>query len=143
MSLFYFTIVISLSDYNMFFNVSLVILNDNDMSISENVGGLNNYLAKILSGKFYCTIKEGGKKVLKNMPTISEWAHRVEEHLKGMLLPGTLFEELGFNYIGPIDGHIVDALLTTISNIKALVISITNILHLSISRKRDFLSDNI
>jgi 1-deoxy-D-xylulose-5-phosphate synthase len=97
-----------------------VILNDNDMSISENVGGLNNYLAKVLSGKFYSSVKEGGKKVLQNLPTISEWAHRVEEHMKGMVLPGTLFEELGFNYIGPIDGHNLDALLTTIGNIKAL-----------------------
>ncbi|MCW8877480.1 MAG: 1-deoxy-D-xylulose-5-phosphate synthase [Kangiellaceae bacterium] len=97
-----------------------VILNDNDMSISENVGGLNNYLAKVLSGKFYSSVKEGGKKVLQNMPTISEWAHRVEEHMKGMVLPGTLFEELGFNYIGPIDGHNLPTLLTTIENIKAL-----------------------
>jgi len=97
-----------------------VILNDNDMSISENVGGLNNYLAKILSGKFYTSVKEGGKKVLQNMPKISNWAHRVEEHLKGMVLPGTLFEELGFNYIGPIDGHNMQVLLTTIGNIKAL-----------------------
>ncbi|WP_246722853.1 1-deoxy-D-xylulose-5-phosphate synthase [Aliikangiella sp. G2MR2-5] len=97
-----------------------VILNDNDMSISENVGGLNNYLAKVLSGKFYSSVKEGGKKVLQNMPTISEWAHRVEEHMKGMVLPGTLFEELGFNYIGPIDGHNIPTLLTTIENIKAL-----------------------
>ncbi|TQV85563.1 1-deoxy-D-xylulose-5-phosphate synthase [Aliikangiella coralliicola] len=97
-----------------------VILNDNDMSISENVGGLNNYLAKVLSGKFYSSVKEGGKKVLQNMPTISEWAHRVEEHMKGMVLPGTLFEELGFNYIGPIDGHSLPTLLTTIGNIKAL-----------------------
>ncbi len=98
----------------------IVILNDNDMSISENVGGLNNYLAKVLSGKFYSGIKEGGKKVLQNMPTISEWAHRVEEHMKGMVLPGTLFEELGFNYIGPVDGHNLPALLATIQNIKAL-----------------------
>ncbi|MET1257369.1 1-deoxy-D-xylulose-5-phosphate synthase [Aliikangiella maris] len=98
----------------------IVILNDNDMSISENVGGLNNYLAKVLSGKFYSSIKEGGKKVLQNMPTISEWAHRVEEHMKGMVLPGTLFEELGFNYIGPIDGHNLPTLMTTIANIKAL-----------------------
>ncbi len=97
-----------------------VILNDNDMSISENVGGLNNYLAKVLSGKFYTSVREGGKKVLQNLPTISEWAHRVEEHMKGMVLPGTLFEELGFNYIGPIDGHNLPTLLTTISNIKAL-----------------------
>jgi len=97
-----------------------VILNDNDMSISENVGGLNNYLAKVLSGKFYSSIKEGGKKVLQNMPKISNWAHRVEEHMKGMVLPGTLFEELGFNYIGPIDGHDLPTLLTTIGNIKKL-----------------------
>ncbi|MDH5629944.1 MAG: 1-deoxy-D-xylulose-5-phosphate synthase, partial [Gammaproteobacteria bacterium] len=97
-----------------------VILNDNDMSISKNVGGLNNYFAKVLSGKFYSSVKEGGKKVLQNMPTISEWAHRVEEHMKGMVLPGTLFEELGFNYIGPVDGHNLPTLLTTISNIKAL-----------------------
>lgn len=97
-----------------------VILNDNDMSISENVGGLNNYLAKILSGKFYSGFKEGGKKVLQNMPKISNWAHRVEEHMKGMVLPGTLFEELGFNYIGPIDGHDLPTLLTTIGNIKRL-----------------------
>ncbi|WP_144393180.1 1-deoxy-D-xylulose-5-phosphate synthase [Pleionea sediminis] len=98
----------------------LVILNDNDMSISENVGGLNNYLAKILSGKFYSSIREGGKKVLQNMPAISEWAHRVEEHMKGMMLPGTLFEELGFNYIGPIDGHNLDVLLDTLGNMKNL-----------------------
>lgn len=98
----------------------MVILNDNDMSISENVGGLNNYLAKILSGKFYSGFKEGGKKVLQNMPKISNWAHRVEEHMKGMVLPGTLFEELGFNYIGPIDGHNLPTLLTTIGNIKNL-----------------------
>jgi len=98
----------------------MVILNDNDMSISENVGGLNNYLAKVLSGKFYSGFKEGGKKVLKNLPKISNWAHRVEEHMKGMVLPGTLFEELGFNYIGPIDGHDLPTLLTTIGNIKRL-----------------------
>jgi len=98
----------------------MVILNDNDMSISENVGGLNNYLAKVLSGKFYSGFKEGGKKVLKNLPKISNWAHRVEEHMKGMVLPGTMFEELGFNYIGPIDGHDLPTLLTTIGNIKEL-----------------------
>jgi len=97
-----------------------VILNDNDMSISENVGGLNNYLAKVLSGKFYTSVREGGKKVLQNLPAISDWAHRVEEHMKGMVLPGTLFEELGFNYIGPVDGHNLPTLLTTIDNIKAL-----------------------
>jgi len=97
-----------------------VILNDNDMSISENVGGFRNYLAKILSGKFYSGFKESGKKALQNMPKITRWAHRVEEHLKGMVMPGTLFEELGFNYIGPIDGHDLDVLLTMIGNIKRL-----------------------
>ncbi|MGB0495474.1 MAG: 1-deoxy-D-xylulose-5-phosphate synthase [Kangiellaceae bacterium] len=97
-----------------------VILNDNDMSISENVGGFRNYLAKILSGKFYSGFKESGKKAVQNMPKISRWAHRVEEHLKGMVMPGTLFEELGFNYIGPIDGHDLDILLTMIGNIKNL-----------------------
>ena len=97
-----------------------VILNDNDMSISENVGGFRNYLAKILSGKFYSGFKESGKKAVQNMPKISRWAHRVEEHLKGMVMPGTLFEELGFNYIGPIDGHDLETLLSIIGNIKKL-----------------------
>ena len=97
-----------------------VILNDNDMSISENVGGFRNYLAKILSGKFYTSFKESGKKVVENMPKISRWAHRVEEHLKGMVMPGTLFEELGFNYIGPIDGHDLPALVATLENMKEL-----------------------
>lgn len=96
----------------------LVILNDNDMSISENVGGLSNYLAKILSGKLYTQVREGGKKVLKAMPTMSELASRVEEHVKGMVVPGTLFEELGFNYIGPIDGHDLPTLITTLQNMR-------------------------
>jgi len=113
-----------------------VILNDNDMSISENVGGLNNYLAKVLSGKFYSSIKEGGKKVLQNMPKISNWAHRVEEHMKGMVLPGTLFEELGFNYIGPIDGHDLPTLLTTIGNIKNL--SGPQLLHVVTTKGKGF-----
>lgn len=96
----------------------LVILNDNDMSISENVGGLSNYLAKILSGKLYTQVREGGKKVLKSMPTVSELASRVEEHVKGMVVPGTLFEELGFNYIGPIDGHDLPTLISTLQNMR-------------------------
>ncbi|HEY0341360.1 MAG TPA: 1-deoxy-D-xylulose-5-phosphate synthase N-terminal domain-containing protein, partial [Steroidobacteraceae bacterium] len=79
----------------------LVILNDNDMSISENVGALSNYLARALSGRMYAHLREGGKKVLRQMPTVWELARRSEEHLKGMVLPGTLFEEMGFNYIGP------------------------------------------
>ena len=96
----------------------LVILNDNDMSISPNVGGLSNYLAKILTGKLYSQVREGGKKVLKSMPTMSELARRTEEHVKGMVVPGTLFEELGFNYIGPIDGHDLPVLLETLQNMK-------------------------
>jgi len=98
----------------------MVILNDNDMSISPNVGGLSNYLAKILSGRLYSTVKEGSKKVLSKMPPVWELARRAEEHTKGMVLPGTLFEELGFNYIGPIDGHDVDTLVTTLQNLKNL-----------------------
>lgn len=98
----------------------LVILNDNDMSISPNVGGLSNYFAKVLSGKFYSTVKSNSKKALSSMPSVWELACRAEEHMKGMIIPGTLFEELGFNYIGPIDGHDLPALLTTLINIKKL-----------------------
>ncbi|MCL1161332.1 1-deoxy-D-xylulose-5-phosphate synthase [Shewanella chilikensis] len=98
----------------------LMVLNDNEMSISENVGALNNHLAQLMSGRFYTTIREGGKKVLKGMPVIKEMARRTEEHLKGMVVPGTLFEELGFNYIGPIDGHDVDALVETLRNMRSL-----------------------
>ena len=98
----------------------LIILNDNDMSISENVGALSNYLARVLSGRMYSHLREGGKKVLRQMPTVWELARRSEEHLKGMVLPGTLFEEMGFNYIGPIDGHDVKALVTTLRNVKQL-----------------------
>jgi 1-deoxy-D-xylulose-5-phosphate synthase len=97
----------------------LVILNDNEMSISPNVGAMNNYLAKLLSGRFYSTIREGSKQLLKNrMPTVWELARRAEEHVKGMVAPGTLFEELGFNYIGPIDGHDFDTLVTTLRNLR-------------------------
>ncbi len=98
----------------------LVILNDNDMSISPNVGAMKNYLAKILSGKFYTTVKEGSKKVMSNMPSVWELARRTEEHVKGMIVPGTLFEELGFNYIGPINGHDLPTLVKTLSNLKDL-----------------------
>jgi 1-deoxy-D-xylulose-5-phosphate synthase len=98
----------------------LVILNDNDMSISENVGALSNYFARILSGRMYTHLREGGKKVLKAMPTVWELARRSEEHMKGMVLAGTLFEELGFNYIGPMDGHDVKALVTTLKNVSKL-----------------------
>ncbi|MBM7342851.1 1-deoxy-D-xylulose-5-phosphate synthase [Pantoea coffeiphila] len=98
----------------------LVILNDNEMSISENVGALNNRLAQLLSGKTYARLREGGKKVLTGLPPIKELVKRTEEHLKGMVVPGTLFEELGFNYIGPVDGHDVLALVQTLRNMRAL-----------------------
>src|SRR5246127_1897934 len=98
----------------------LVILNDNDMSISENVGALSNHFARALSGRVYAHLRESGKKVLRPMPTVWELARRSEEHLKGMVLPGTLFEELGFNYIGPMDGHDVKALVTTLKNLRQL-----------------------
>jgi 1-deoxy-D-xylulose-5-phosphate synthase len=98
----------------------LVILNDNDISISENVGAFSNYFARVLSGKLYATLRAGGKKVLKRMPTVWELARRSEEHMKGMVLPGTIFEELGFNYIGPIDGHDVNALTATLKNLRDL-----------------------
>ena len=98
----------------------LVILNDNDMSISNNVGALNKYLAKLLSSRFYGTVRKSGKKVLSAVPHVMEFAKRAEEHVKGMVMPGTLFEEFGFNYIGPIDGHDLDALIDTLNNIKEL-----------------------
>ena len=98
----------------------LVILNDNDMSISPNVGGMSNYLARVLSGKIYSTVREGSKKVFSHMPPVWELARRAEEHVKGMMVPGTLFEELGFNYIGPIDGHDLHTLITTLRNLKSL-----------------------
>ncbi len=98
----------------------LVILNDNDMSISNNVGALNNYLARLLSGRFYDKVRRSGKKVLDVMPNVKEFAKRAEEHAKGMVTPGTLFEEFGFNYIGPIDGHDLPVLLDTLSNIREL-----------------------
>ncbi len=98
----------------------LVILNDNEMSISENVGALNNHLAQILSGKLYSTLREGGKRVLSGIPPIKELVKRTEEHIKGMVVPGTLFEELGFNYIGPVDGHDVLGLVHTLKNMRAM-----------------------
>jgi 1-deoxy-D-xylulose-5-phosphate synthase len=98
----------------------LVVLNDNDMSISENVGALSNYFARALSGRVYAHLRAGGKKVLRQMPTALELAKRSEEHMKGMVLPGTMFEELGFNYIGPMDGHDVRALVRTLRNVKEL-----------------------
>jgi 1-deoxy-D-xylulose-5-phosphate synthase len=98
----------------------LVILNDNDMSISRPVGALNNYFAKLMSGRFYSAMRRGSEKMLKGMPPVLEFAKRAEEHVKGMITPGTLFEEFGFNYIGPIDGHDLDTLVTTLGNIRQL-----------------------
>ena len=98
----------------------LVVLNDNNMSISPNVGALSSRFAQILSGKLYTTVREGSKKVLSQMPPMWELARRAEEHIKGLIVPGTLFEEFGFNYIGPIDGHDLPALLSTLKNIREL-----------------------
>ena len=98
----------------------LVILNDNDMSISPPVGAMNNYLTKVLSSKFYSSVREESKKALSSMPSVWELARKTEEHVKGMIVPGTLFEELGFNYFGPIDGHDVDRLVATLENLKDL-----------------------
>ena len=98
----------------------LVILNDNDMSISPPVGALNKYLARLLSGGTFNAARRAGEKVLASLPNVLEFANRVEEHVKGMISPGTLFEELGFNYIGPIDGHDLDALIPTLQNLRRL-----------------------
>ncbi|TYA36369.1 1-deoxy-D-xylulose-5-phosphate synthase [Aggregatibacter actinomycetemcomitans] len=99
----------------------LVILNDNEMSISENVGALNNHLARLLSGSFYSSLREGGKKILSGVPPIKEFVKKTEEHVKGFVSPGsTMFEELGFNYIGPIDGHNVEELISTLQNMSSL-----------------------
>ena len=98
----------------------LVILNDNDMSISPPVGALNKYLARVLSGSAFNAARRAGEKVLGVSPSLLEFANRVEEHVKGMLTPGTLFEELGFNYIGPIDGHDLDSLIPTLQNLQKL-----------------------
>src|SRR5690242_9629224 len=95
----------------------LVILNDNDMSISPPVGALNRYLARLMSGKFYATAREGAKSVLKHTP-LYELARRFEEHTKGMVVPGTIFEEFGFNYVGPIDGHDLESLIPTLENLR-------------------------
>jgi 1-deoxy-D-xylulose-5-phosphate synthase len=98
----------------------LVILNDNDMSISPPVGALNKYLARLLSGGTFNAARRAGEKMLAAIPNALEFANRVEEHVKGMISPGTLFEEFGFNYIGPIDGHDLDALIPTLQNLRKL-----------------------
>ncbi len=98
----------------------LVVLNDNDMSISPPVGALNRYLARLMSGKFYAAARDTAKNVLKNAPPLFELARRFEEHAKGMIVPGTIFEELGFNYVGPIDGHDLESLIPTLENLRDL-----------------------
>ncbi|MCA1771736.1 MAG: 1-deoxy-D-xylulose-5-phosphate synthase, partial [Halomonas sp.] len=98
----------------------LVILNDNEMSISENVGGMATYLARVLSSKPYLKMREESKKVLSHLPGALELARRTEEHMKGMVSPATLFEEMGFNYVGPIDGHDLEALTETLENLRDL-----------------------
>ena len=98
----------------------LVVLNDNEMSISPNVGAMTNYLARMLSGKVFSTMREGSKKLLEPLPPIHELARRTEEHVKGMLAPGTLFEEMGVHYYGPVDGHDVNGLIKTLQNLKRL-----------------------
>ncbi|MCY7296593.1 1-deoxy-D-xylulose-5-phosphate synthase [Alteromonas sp. a30] len=98
----------------------LVVLNDNEMSISENVGALNTHLAKLLTGSLFNSIRDSGKKLLSNVPPIKELASKAEEHIKGMVAPGTIFEELGFNYVGPIDGHDVTSMVETLSNMRKM-----------------------
>ena len=98
----------------------LVILNDNNMSISSNTGGISNYLAKIWSSRFYIQVRESGKTALRMIPSAKRFAKRTESHIKGMLSPGTLFEELGFQYIGPMDGHDIKSLVRTLNNLKDL-----------------------
>jgi 1-deoxy-D-xylulose-5-phosphate synthase len=101
----------------------IVILNDNDMSISPAVGALNRYLARLMSGRFYATTKKGLDSVLSIAPPLREFAKRLEEHAKGMVVPGTIFEEFGFNYIGPIDGHDLDSLVPTLENVRRLALN--------------------
>jgi 1-deoxy-D-xylulose-5-phosphate synthase len=101
-------------------NDILVVLNDNEMSISRNVGAISNYLARILSGKAYTTVREGSKTVLGTIPPIQALARRWEEHMKGMVMPSTLFEELGFYYIGPVNGHDTHTLISTLKNLKSM-----------------------
>jgi len=98
----------------------LVVLNDNDMSISPPVGALNRHLARLMSGRFYAAARDTAKSVLKNAPPLFELAKRFEEHAKGMVVPGTIFEEFGFNYVGPIDGHDLDSLIPTLENLRSL-----------------------
>ncbi len=114
----------------------LVILNDNDMSISGNVGALSNYFARILSSKLYSSVKTNSKRVLGRIPPVWEFARKTESHLKGMIAPGTLFEELGWNYIGPVDGHNLPSLIKTLQNIKNL--SGPQLLHVSTQKGKGY-----
>ncbi|WP_455385303.1 1-deoxy-D-xylulose-5-phosphate synthase [Acidihalobacter prosperus] len=98
----------------------LVVLNDNDMSISPNVGAMSNYLTRLLSSRIYSNLREGGKEILKRLPPVWEVAQRTREHLRGMIIPGTLFEEMGFHYFGPVDGHDLDLLVKTLTNLREL-----------------------
>ena len=115
----------------------LVILNDNSMSISRNIGGFSNYLARIWASKFYTSVREGGKTALRFIPSAKNFAKRAETHFKGMLAPGTLFEELGFNYIGPMDGHNLNEMLKTLKNLKD--IKGPKLLHLITQKGKGFL----
>jgi len=115
----------------------LVILNDNSMSISKNIGGFSNYLARIWASKLYTSIREGGKTALRFIPSAKKFAKRAETHFKGMLAPGTLFEELGFNYIGPMDGHNLNEMLITLQNLKDL--KGPKLLHLITQKGKGFL----
>ncbi|MDY5903707.1 MAG: 1-deoxy-D-xylulose-5-phosphate synthase, partial [Succinivibrio sp.] len=98
----------------------IVILNDNEMSISKNVGSLSQYLASIITSPYYVKFIEGGRKVLENLPSLKQLAEKAQEHVKGMIMPGTFFEELGFNYIGPIDGHDIGNLVSILQNVKKI-----------------------
>ena len=115
----------------------LVILNDNMMSISKNTGGLATYFAKVWASKTYMQLREGSKKVLSKIPPAWEWAQRTEEHMKGMVAPGTLFEELGFNYIGPIDGHDLESLIPTLRNM--LLTKGPRLLHITTKKGKGFI----
>ncbi|EAR08874.1 1-deoxy-D-xylulose-5-phosphate synthase [Reinekea blandensis] len=115
----------------------LVVLNDNDMSISENVGALNKAFARVFSSKTYSHLRENSKKVLKNLPPMLEFARKAEEHMKGMVAPGTLFEELGFNYVGPVDGHDVIDLVQTLQNIRTF--SGPQFLHVATQKGKGFI----
>lgn len=114
----------------------LVVLNDNDMSISPPVGAIHKYLGRILASSFYGKMQSGGRRMLKGMPSVQRFARRAHEHLKGMVLPGTLFEEFGFNYVGPIDGHDMSLLVSTLSRLRKS--SGPQFLHVSTVKGRGF-----